>query len=140
MPRVKTKIPENPDPEYPWVNEEMEQWFRDMVRLEGYEEILEYFSDLLTDHELRMIAQRWHIARELVSTKDSNLEIAESVDTSPNTVATVAKNVYLGVGGMETLLKKAVVSAEEQERLDEIKKAMRKRRGGSYNYVRGFFR
>ncbi len=126
MPRVKTKIPEEPNLEYPWVNKEMEIWFKDMEKLEGYKEILEFFSDLLTDHELRMLAQRWHIARELVATEDSNREIAKSVDTSPNTVAAVAKRVYLGVGGMEALLKKSVISAEEKRRLERVKKAMKK--------------
>ena len=139
MPRVKTKIPEEPDLEYPWVNEEMKTWFKDMEKLEGYKEILEYFSDLLTDHELRMLAQRWHIARELVSTEDCNNEIAERVDTSPNTVATVASRVYLGLGGMERLLNRAVISVEEQKRLDKIKEAMSRRRGGSRNYVKGYF-
>lgn len=140
LPSVKTKIPENPDPEYPWVNEEMETWFRDMEKLEGYKEILEYFSDLLTDNELRMIAQRWYIARELVKTEDSNVDIAERVGASPNTVSAVAKSVYLGVGGMESLLKKSVISAEERKRLEKMKKAMKKKRGGSYSYVKGYFR
>jgi len=135
--RVKTRVHENPDPEYPWVNEEMETWFKDLEKLEGYEELLEYFSDLLTEHELRMLAQRWHIARELVSTENSYSEIAKEVDTSPTTVATVAKNVYLGVGGMENLLKKSVVSAEEQKRLEKVKEAIRKRKRHSYSYAKG---
>ncbi|MEA2020123.1 MAG: YerC/YecD family TrpR-related protein [Patescibacteria group bacterium] len=141
MIRVKTKLPENPNPEYPWVNKEMEQWFKDMESLEGYEEILKYFSDLLTDNELRMLAQRWHIARELISTEDSNIEIAERVEASPSTVGTVAKRVYYGMGGLLGLLGKVLASAEEKKRLKEIKKAMKKKkRDGSYSYAKGYFR
>ncbi|MFW6143790.1 MAG: YerC/YecD family TrpR-related protein [Patescibacteria group bacterium] len=117
----------------------MEIWFKDMQKLESYEEILEFFTDLLTDNELRMLAQRWHIARELVSTNDSKVAIAERVDTSTTTVCTVANNLYLGVGGMRALLRKCVMTPEEEKLLEERKKAMERRRGGSYNYAKGHF-
>ncbi|MFW6110327.1 MAG: YerC/YecD family TrpR-related protein [Patescibacteria group bacterium] len=120
----------------------MRRWkygFKDMQKLENYEEILKFFTDLLTDNELRMLAQRWHIARELVSTNDSKVAIAERVDTSTTTVCTVANNLYLGVGGMRELLRKCVMTPEEEKLLEERKKAMERRRGGSYNYAKGHF-
>lgn len=140
MPRVKTKIPKKPDREYPWMNAEMEQWFHDMAELEDFKERVEFFRDFLTDNEMRMLAQRWHIARELVSAKDSHEVIAERVETSPATVGKVAKQIYLGIGGLMRLLEKTVIDEKQRKYLREKEIEMRNRYGGSYSRVVGYFR
>jgi len=138
--RVKTKISERPDRVYPWLNAEMRLWLTDMGELESFRERVEFFRDFLTDSEMRMLAQRWHIARELVRTKDSHGKIAVRVEASPTTVGAVAKQVYLGIGGLMRLLEKTVIDEQQREYLEKRGIEMRNRYGGSYSHVAGYFR
>ena len=72
------------------------------------EQIEAFLYDVCTPQELAELANRWHIANLLSTTKKSYREIAEEVDTSVTTVGRVAR--FLNeekYGGYRAALKKA---------------------------------
>lgn len=119
MPRVKVKFPKKIDRRYPWMNEEMRQLFIALSKAENSREIAEFLRDLLTDDELRMLAQRWHIARAIWSTKDPYSELAEGIETSVATVSRVAYRVWYGGGGFQRILEKVLPKKLSEDELEK---------------------
>lgn len=119
MPRVKVKFSGKIDKRYPWMNEEMRQLFVDLAKAEDSREIAEFLRDLLTDDEMRMLAQRWHIARAIWSAKSSYKEIAEKIETSVTTVTRVAYRVWYGGGGFKRILEKVLPKKLSEDELEE---------------------
>jgi len=63
-------------------------------------------KDLLTDSELRMIQNRWRVARFLDEGK-SIREIASEAGVGTDTVERIAKKLSSGVGGLQKALEMA---------------------------------
>lgn len=115
----------------PWMSKEMKQIFEDMDLLEDPTEVAEFLADLLTDYELRMIPQRWYIARLIWEGKLSYEEIAEKADASTTTVCRVSKKVYFGQGGFQKILKRIYQRKLSKEELEEVEEK-RIRRSSRY--------
>jgi TrpR-related protein YerC/YecD len=86
------------------MNEEMRQLFLDMGKVKDSRELAEFLKDLLTDDELRMISQRWQIARGLWGKEISYRDLAGEVGTSVATVSRVAYKVWYGGDGLRRIL------------------------------------
>ncbi|MFW6143925.1 MAG: YerC/YecD family TrpR-related protein [Patescibacteria group bacterium] len=118
------------------MNEEMEKFFIAALQTRNLKEQAKFFRDILTDDELRMIGQRWHIAEELWKTYDSYKKVAERVETSTATVNKVSINLRFGEGGLELILKKLfpkMPDEDEWERREiEKEERARKKRGHLY--------
>jgi len=142
VPRVKVKLPKKPRKDYPWMNEEMKKLFTAALCPQDFREQVEFFRDLLTDDELRMIAQRWNIAEELWKTRDSYEKIAKRVETSTTTVGRIAQRLWHGEGGLlrvlETLFPK-VPSEDELEGQEVEEEYHKKKRRGHLSALRPLF-
>lgn len=123
------------------MNDEMQDLFRAALRPQTLREQARFFRDLLTDDELRMLAQRWRVAEEIWKTKDSYQQIAERVQTSTATVNRVASKVRFGEGGFEHALKNLYPKIPNEDELEnsEREKEDRRRKKHGHRYAkRGF--
>lgn len=115
----------------------MERLFIAALRPQDLREQAEFFRDILTTNELRMIAQRWHIAEELWKTDNGYKDIAQRVETSTTTVGRVAHNLWYGEGGTKRTLEKLfpkIPDEDEFERIEmeKIRQRSRERHGPLY--------
>lgn len=133
MPRVKVRFTGKIDHRYPWMNEEMRLLFVDLAKAEGFREIAEFLRDLLTDNEMRMLAQRWCIARAIWSTETPYRDLAEEIETSVATITRVAHRVWYGCGGfkriLERVLPKKLTKNELEKKMIEEEERRRVARG-----------
>jgi len=121
------------------MNEEMRDFFIAALQTENLKEQAEFFGDILTDNELRMIGQRWHIAVELWKNKDSYEKVAEKVQTSTTTVSKVAKCLHYGYGGMKKILKRLFPKVPDEDQLEEMemeRERQQRKKYGSHLYAK----
>ncbi len=91
---------------HPYPTVAMKELFEAIRHIRSPREAEQFFRDLLTIAELEEFANRWQMVKLLVAGKPY-LEIAEKLKTSTTTVARVAKWLYAGTGGYETIAKRA---------------------------------
>src|SRR3989344_3116730 len=91
---------------HPYPTTAMKELFEAIRLLRTPREAQDFFRDLLTIAELEEYANRWQMVKLLVACKPY-LEIAEKLGTSTTAVARVAKWLYAGTGGYETIAKRA---------------------------------
>jgi len=139
MARVRLKLSSKGiDDRYPWMNDEMHQLFVDMAEIEDFREVVEFMRDLLTDDELRMLAQRWHIARAIWVGRGSYEEMAKEIETSTTTITRIAYRVWYGCGGFKGLLEKVLPKKMSEDELEaKEEKEFKEREARSRGMVRG---
>ena len=85
---------------------------RTLAALDKPDQVEAFLYDVCTPQELAELANRWHIANLLATTKKSYRDIAEEVETSVTTVGRVAR--FLNeekYGGYRLALKMATKSS-----------------------------
>lgn len=77
--------------------------FQAILSLRDKSEAEKFFRDLCTSEEIRLMAERWEIAR-LLGKKESYRNISEKLGVSTTTVSRVATWLYNGEGGYRLAL------------------------------------
>lgn len=86
-------------------SEEMDLFFKAILKLNNIEECYNFFEDVATINEVKSLAQRMHVAK-LLSEKKTYTEIAEITGASTATISRVNRCVNYGSDGYTTILKR----------------------------------
>ena len=86
-----------------WRNDDTDALFEAILRLESPAEAEQFFRDLCTLGELRDMAQRWSVARQLDAGRHY-AEISRSTGASTATITRIASWLNHGEGGYRLLL------------------------------------
>lgn len=86
-------------------SEQIEDLVQAMVSLDNHEDMVRFFEDVLTIHELQAIAQRLAVAR-MLQKKVTYQEIAEKTGASTATISRVNRCLSYGAGGYKVVLEK----------------------------------
>ena len=78
-------------------NTDLEELFKAILSLETQEECKDFFEDLCTIEEIKLMSQRWHVAR-LLRDKAKYLDVQELTGASSATVSRVKKCLDYGKG------------------------------------------
>ena len=78
-------------------NTDLEELFKAILSLETQEECKDFFEDLCTIEEIKLMSQRWHVAR-LLNDKAKYLDVQELTGASSATVSRVKKCLDYGKG------------------------------------------
>lgn len=84
-------------------SEEIDSLFRAVLALKDVNECYRFFEDLCTIPELKSIAQRWDVARQL----DRGItyqEISQELNASTATISRVNRCISYGAGGYRMML------------------------------------
>jgi len=84
-------------------SEEIDSLFRAILELKDVNECYRFFEDLCTIPELKSIAQRWDVARQL----DRGItyqEISQELNASTATISRVNRCISYGAGGYRMML------------------------------------
>ncbi|MBP8976681.1 MAG: hypothetical protein KBG83_08195 [Bacteroidetes bacterium] len=92
---------------------EINELYEAILKLETLEECQCFFRDLLTDTEIREIAERWKVAK-LLSQGIPYAKIEEETGVSSRTIARVGRWLKQGKGGYSLLLKKTNLTPEDE--------------------------
>jgi len=85
--------------------QDIDELYTVILKLETLDECKKFFRDLLTEKEIEDIAERWKIAKMLVSgTPYSKIE--DELGISSTTIARVHKWVKSGKGGYMMMMKR----------------------------------
>ena len=84
-------------------NQETDDLFRAVLRLESEEECYRFFEDLCTIKELQAISQRFQVAK-LLDEHNTYSEIEEITGASTATISRVNRCLVYGADGYRTLL------------------------------------
>jgi TrpR-related protein YerC/YecD len=84
---------------------DIEDLYEAILSLETLEEARAFFRDLLTDVEIKEVAERWKVAR-MIAKEVPYTRIIEETGLSSTTVARVARWVKTGTGGYQQMLKR----------------------------------
>lgn len=76
---------------------------RALVRLRTVSEARRFIRDLLTEGEIRMIVERWHVAR-LLHAGHSYRDIEARTGLSSRTIARISRWLNDGEGGYQSML------------------------------------
>ncbi|MBC8145827.1 MAG: hypothetical protein H7X80_09580 [bacterium] len=82
---------------------DINELYRVILKLETLQECRSFFRDLLTEHEINELAERWKVARMLTGGA-SYVEIEKATGASSRTIARVARWVKEGKGGYLLML------------------------------------
>lgn len=88
-----------------FANEDIEDLYKDILRLESVEECYRLFEDLCTINEIQDMAQRLKVAKMLQDKKPYQ-EIVDTTKASTATVSRVNKSLVYGAEGYHLLFKK----------------------------------
>lgn len=86
-------------------SEEIDALFQAILLLKDPSECYRFFEDVCTVAELKAIAQRWEVARQL----DRNItyqEISQELNASTATISRVNRCLAYGAGGYRLLLER----------------------------------
>ena len=86
-------------------SEQIEDLVQAMVSLDNHEDMVRFFEDVLTIHELQAIDQRLAVAR-MLQKKVTYQEIAEKTGASTATISRVNRCLSYGAGGYKVVLEK----------------------------------
>jgi len=84
---------------------EIDDLYEAVLRLESVEECRKFFRDLLTETEIREMAERWSAA-QMLANGVSYTEIEQRTGLSSRTIARVAQWLKQGRGGYAMMLKR----------------------------------
>ena len=82
---------------------DIDELYRVILMLENVQECRSFFRDLLTEHEIGELAERWKVARMLTE-GSSYVEIEKATGASSRTIARVARWLREGKGGYQLML------------------------------------
>jgi TrpR-related protein YerC/YecD len=85
---------------------DIEDLYRTILSLQSMEEAKSFLRDLLTEVEIKELAERWKAAR-MIAHDVPYTRIIEDTGLSSTTVARVARWVKKGTGGYRLMLKRA---------------------------------
>ncbi|SMF78323.1 YerC/YecD family TrpR-related protein [Pseudobacteriovorax antillogorgiicola] len=88
-----------------WNGRFLEELYQSLSLLDGPEEFQAFFDDLCTPAELRSMADRWRVAKQLEK-GDSYRTINEQTGVSTTTITRVARSMTYGAKGYRILLDK----------------------------------
>jgi TrpR-related protein YerC/YecD len=89
-----------------FANQDIDDLFEMMLKLETVEECYRFFEDLCTIKEVFDMAQRLKVAK-MLEEKHSYQNIVKETKASTATISRVAKSLTYGAEGYHTLFKKA---------------------------------
>jgi TrpR-related protein YerC/YecD len=89
-----------------FANQDIDDLFEMMLKLETVEECYRFFEDLCTIKEVFDMAQRLKVAK-MLEEKHSYQDIVKETKASTATISRVAKSLTYGAEGYHTLFKKA---------------------------------
>ena len=89
----------------PVPDEHIDELYRAILRLETLDECRSFLGDLLTEHEVNELADRWRVARMLTD-GESYTVIAKETGASSRTIARVAAWLKSGRGGYRMMLER----------------------------------
>lgn len=84
---------------------EINELYSAILKLETLEECQRFFRDLLTENEIKEMAERWKVAK-LLAQGFSYTRIEEETGVSSRTIARVGRWLKRGEGGYALLLRK----------------------------------
>ena len=84
-------------------NREADALLETVLRLESVREARRFFRDLMTEDEIRMIVERWRVARMLHDGR-SYREIEAETGASSRTIARISRWLREGKGGYRRML------------------------------------
>ena len=84
-------------------SEEADALFDAILSLKDRDECYRFFEDLCTITELKSIAQRWAVAKQLDS-GETYQQIAQQLRASSATIGRVNRCLYYGAGGYRLML------------------------------------
>ena len=90
---------------------DIDDLYNTLIRLESLEECRRFFSDLLTETEIREFAERWKVAR-MLSRGVPYTTIEKETGLSSRTIARVHKWLKQGKGGYTMMLRRVQVSKD----------------------------
>ena len=79
-------------------NRDADSLLRAVLRLDGLSEARRFFRDLMTEDEIRMIVDRWRVARMLHEGRTYR-EIEAETGLSSRTIARISRWLQAGEGG-----------------------------------------
>lgn len=85
--------------------DDVDELYRVILMLETIQECRKFFGDLLTEHEIGEIVERWTVARMLTDGA-SYVEIESVTGASSRTIARVARWLKQGNGGYSLMLER----------------------------------
>src|SRR3989338_1071487 len=85
---------------FPYPNEETRDLFGAIQRLDTIEDLENFFRDLCTIQELKLMTERWSIAKLLLQRYPYRV-VTKKTGASSTTIARVAHWVKYGTGGYE---------------------------------------
>jgi TrpR-related protein YerC/YecD len=88
-----------------FANDDVDELFESMLKLETVEECYRFFEDLCTIKEVLDMAQRLKVAK-MLSEKKSYTEIANETKASTATISRVNKSLIYGAEGYHLMFKK----------------------------------
>jgi TrpR-related protein YerC/YecD len=86
-------------------NKEIDALYEAVLKLDSVDECRRFFRDLLTETEIKEIAERWKVA-QLLAEGVSYSKIEEETGLSSRTIARVGRWLKRGKGGYTLVLKK----------------------------------
>ena len=84
-------------------NREADELLSSILTLESVSEAKRFFRDLMTEDEIRMIVDRWQVARMLHAGRTYR-QIAEDTGLSSRTIARISRWIKTGKGGYRHML------------------------------------
>lgn len=88
-----------------FANDDVDELFESMLKLETVEECYRFFEDLCTIKEVLDMAQRLKVAK-MLSEKKSYTEIANETKASTATISRVNKSLIYGAEGYHLMFEK----------------------------------
>ena len=80
--------------------------FRALIRLRTVPQARRFIRDLMTEDEIRMIVDRWRVAR-MLDEGCSYREIGEATGLSSRTIARISRWLQEGEGGYRAMLERS---------------------------------
>ncbi|MGI5851647.1 MAG: hypothetical protein GX340_09655 [Clostridiales bacterium] len=84
-------------------NQQVDELFSAILKLETLEECYRFFEDICTINEIKSLAQRLEVAK-MLRTKKTYQDIADETGASTATISRVNRSLTYGAGGYRIIL------------------------------------
>lgn len=84
-------------------NEQVDNFFEAILKLENIEECYRFFEDVCTIKEILSMAQRLHVAK-LLKQEKTYIEIEEETGVSTATISRISRALHYGADGYNIIL------------------------------------
>ena len=84
-------------------NQQVDELFSAILKLETLEECYRFFEDICTINEIKSLAQRLEVAK-MLRTKKTYQDIADETGASTATISRVNRSLTYGAGGYNIIL------------------------------------